>query len=397
MQVSQTVECRRKHAGGTTWEDKPLHGMHHRNITEVADIKKSYQWLERAGLMESTDPCPELPPPPTYPTLLRSRLAAGGPHREGLIPRFQRQGRVGHKETGRLPHQSRHMPRPASPSPTDPYPEARDLTCSSRMVPDPLTVLKPKHMITEHQTRCPFPPIRPGDSPSSAESIVPPSCVVAAVHWEIEDTIQEAQTNDPDPGNGPPGKLFVPDSVRSQVLEWVHNSKFACHPRVSRSLSLLKCHFWWPTMDSDTRAYVQACQVCARAKASHSPPSGLLFPLAVPRRLWSHIALDFVTRLPPSQGNTVILTMVNHFSKATNFIALPKLPTARETADQLTAHVFRLHGIPVDIVSDRGTQFTSQVWRAFCEPHIRLSPAVQWSDGVGQPGPRVSPAVHGRR
>lgn len=81
-------------------------------------------------------------------------------------------------------------------------------------------------------------------------------------------------------------------------------------------------------METDTEAYVLACDVCARGKASHRPPAGLLRPLPTPGRLWSHIALDFVTGLPPSEGNTVILTIVDRFSKAAHFIGLPKLPSA---------------------------------------------------------------------
>jgi len=76
--------------------------------------------------------------------------------------------------------------------------------------------------------------------------------------------------------------------------------------------------------------------------------------------------MDFVTGLPPSEGNTVILTIVDRFSKAVHFIPLPKLPSALETATLITQHVFRLHGIPQDIVSDRGPQFASRVWKAFC-------------------------------
>lgn len=59
--------------------------------------------------------------------------------------------------------------------------------------------------------------------------------------------------------------------------------------------------------------------------------------------------------------------MVDRFSKAAHFIALPKLPSAKETADTLFSHVFRIHGIPADIVSDWGPQFTSEVWKAFWE------------------------------
>lgn len=120
-------------------------------------------------------------------------------------------------------------------------------------------------------------------------------------------------------------------------------------------------------MDSDVRVYVAACSVCARSKASHQQPVGKLFPLSIPHRPWSHIAVDFVTGLPPSNGNSVILTIVDHFSKSAHFVALPKLPSASETQDLLVQHVFRIHGIPVDIVSDRGPQFISQVWRSFCK------------------------------
>lgn len=82
--------------------------------------------------------------------------------------------------------------------------------------------------------------------------------------------------------------------------------------------------------------------------------------------------MDFVTRLPPSNGNTTILTIVDHFTKAVHFVPLSKIPTATETADLLVLHIFRLHGIPLDIISDRGPQFTSQVWKAFCQALGRM-------------------------
>ena len=131
-------------------------------------------------------------------------------------------------------------------------------------------------------------------------------------------------------------------------------------------MDFIRRRFWWSTMDADVRSFIAACATCARNKTSTHPHSGLLRPLPIPSRPWSHIALDFVTGLPPSEGNTTILTVIDRLSKATHFIALPKLPSSRETADLLFQHVFCLHGIPADIVSDRGPQFTSQVWHAFC-------------------------------
>ncbi len=74
-------------------------------------------------------------------------------------------------------------------------------------------------------------------------------------------------------------------------------------------------------------------------------------------------------------GNTVILTVVNRFSKAAHFIPLPKLPSACETAQVMVDHVFKIYGLPSDIVSDRGPQFASQFWREFCH-QIGASPAL---------------------
>ncbi len=114
-------------------------------------------------------------------------------------------------------------------------------------------------------------------------------------------------------------------------------------------------------MEADTWSFISACSVCAQNKSSTRPHSGLLRPLPVPSRPWSHIALDFVTGLPPSEGKAVILTIIDRFSKAAHFLALPKLSSARESTDLLVNHVFCLHGLPSDIVSNRGPQFTSQV------------------------------------
>lgn len=204
------------------------------------------------------------------------------------------------------------------------------------------------------------------EEPGEPEPILPKSCVVAAITWEIEEKVLRELQRHPAPGNTPPNHLFVSDALRPQVLAWAHTSRFACHPGAARTVELLRQKFWWPTLERDTREFVAACSICARNKNSSRPSSGLLQPLPVPHRPWSHIAVDFVTGLPSSQGNTTILTIVDRFSKAAHFVALAKLPSARETTELLITHVFRLHGIPVDIVSDRGPQFTSAVWKGFC-------------------------------
>lgn len=107
-------------------------------------------------------------------------------------------------------------------------------------------------------------------------------------------------------------------------------------------------------MDKDVREYIVACTTCAHSKTSNSPPAGYLLPLPTPSHPSSHIAVDFVTGLPPSQGNTVIFTIIDPFYKAARFIPLAQLPTATETANILIDQVFCHHGIATDIVSDHG-------------------------------------------
>ncbi len=105
-------------------------------------------------------------------------------------------------------------------------------------------------------------------------------------------------------------------------------------------------------MARDAREFILACLVCAVGKSSNRPPVGILRLLPIPSRPWSLIAMDFVTGLPPSSGNTMVLTMIDRFSMAVHFIPLPKLPSARETVVTVFDHVFRIHGLPVYMVSN---------------------------------------------
>ena len=88
-----------------------------------------------------------------------------------------------------------------------------------------------------------------------------------------------------------------------------------------------------------------------------------------PLRTWSDISLDFVMGLPVSQGNTAVLTVMDRFSKMARIIPLPKLPSAKETAEVTMNQVFRVHGFPKDIVSDRGPQFVSRFLEGVLQAH----------------------------
>uniref|UniRef100_A0A4W5RHC5 Integrase catalytic domain-containing protein n=1 Tax=Hucho hucho TaxID=62062 RepID=A0A4W5RHC5_9TELE len=107
-------------------------------------------------------------------------------------------------------------------------------------------------------------------------------------------------------------------------------------------------------------------------------PGGSYSPYPFHNGRGRHLSADLLTDLPPSQGNTTILVIVDRFSKSCRLLPLPGLPTTLQTAEFLFTHVFRHYGVPEDIVSDRGPQFTSRVWRVFME---RLGVSVSLTSG----------------
>ncbi|KAL0146658.1 hypothetical protein M9458_057998 [Cirrhinus mrigala] len=167
------------------------------------------------------------------------------------------------------------------------------------------------------------------------------------------------------PPDCPPHRRFVPPDERIPLIHSSHTSLGTGHPGTNRTLSLLQDRFWWPRMEQDVQRYVRGCRECAMSKSPRHLPSGKLVPLPVPNRPWSHLGVDFITDLPPSEGNTCILVIVDRFSKFCRLIPLQGLPTAWNTAKLLFDQVFRSYGLPEDIVSDRGRQFISRVWKAF--------------------------------
>lgn len=86
-----------------------------------------------------------------------------------------------------------------------------------------------------------------------------------------------------------------------------------------------------------------------------------------PQHPWTHLTMDFLTDLPESQGQSTILVVCYCFFHFLHLLPLPTLPRAFTTAELLFNHILRNFGLPEDIVSDRGVQFTSHVWKAFMD------------------------------
>lgn len=134
----------------------------------------------------------------------------------------------------------------------------------------------------------------------------------------------------------------------------------------SQQLSTQSCRLSGQPLSTGRIRHLSHVILVPEQHFTHRAAAGLLNRLPIPHCPWSHISLDFVTGFPESDSNTVVLTIVDRFSKLVHFVPLPKLPSAKETAETLLHHVVKLHGFPVDVVSDRGPHFVSQFWKASC-------------------------------
>lgn len=127
----------------------------------------------------------------------------------------------------------------------------------------------------------------------------------------------------------------------------------AGHEGIQKTLLRLRAHFHVPHDWALVRDFVRACTTCQRNKTESLHPAGLLQPLDVPSQVWSDISLDFIEGLPKVHGKSVILTVVDRFSKYAHFIPLGHPYTTMSVARAFFDGIVRLHGFPSSIVSDR--------------------------------------------
>ncbi|CAJ2641599.1 unnamed protein product [Trifolium pratense] len=143
------------------------------------------------------------------------------------------------------------------------------------------------------------------------------------------------------------GKLFIPtnSSIKTMLLEEFHSSPIGGHSGIHKTLGRLKENVYWENMREDVTKFVKACDICQQTKHPNHLPYGLLQPLPVPARVWEDISLDFIISLPSFQTHTVILVVVDRFSKAAHFGMLHTHHTASKVVDLFARMTCRLHAV----------------------------------------------------
>ena len=177
------------------------------------------------------------------------------------------------------------------------------------------------------------------------------------------------------------GRICVPTDkdIRRQILYECHDSPSAGHPGIRKTYALVRRQFYWPGLHNDVQNYVLHCSKCQVNKAERLKAGGLLHPLEIPNGKWESISMDFIVGLPTTtRGHDSVWVVVDRLTKMCKFIPTKSTIKTPELARLFVDQLYRLYGLPSNIVSDHDRKFNSHFWRAVFKrlgTHLNLSTA----------------------
>jgi len=159
------------------------------------------------------------------------------------------------------------------------------------------------------------------------------------------------------------GKVYIPkdEKLRAEVIRLHHDTPVEGHGGQWKTAELVTRNFWWPGVTREVKRYVEGCDACQRNKNRTQPPAGKLMPNSIPEKAWTHISADFITKLPLAQGYYTILVVVDRFTKMAHFVPTTERTSAEGLARLFRDNIWKLHGLPDSIISDRGPQFAAGI------------------------------------
>ena len=163
------------------------------------------------------------------------------------------------------------------------------------------------------------------------------------------------------------GRIWIPSAggLRTTIMNEAHTSKYSIHPGADKMYYDLRDVYWWPGMKRDIAEYVNKCLTCLKIKAVHQKPSGLLQQPEIPEWKWEKITMDMITKLPRSSGGyDSIWVIVDRLTKSAHFLPIREDYKTEKLARIYINEIVTKHGVPVSIISDRGSHFASRLWQS---------------------------------
>ena len=154
----------------------------------------------------------------------------------------------------------------------------------------------------------------------------------------------------------------VPE-LHHKIFSAFHDSPLGGHSGFPVTYKRIHALFTWNGMKKFILQQVQSCLICQKAKPERVPYPGLLSPLPIPHQTWDTVSMDFINGLSQSSQYNCILVVIDKFSKYGHFIPLKRPFNAQKVAEVFLDNVYKLHGMPSVIISDRDPLFTSHFWK----------------------------------
>jgi len=159
------------------------------------------------------------------------------------------------------------------------------------------------------------------------------------------------------------GKVYVPkdEELRAEVIQLHHNVPAVGHGGQWKTVELVMRNYWWPGVIRDVGRYVEGCDLCQRMKNRTEKPVGKLKLSEVSEKPWTYLMVDFITKLPVLAGKDAILVVCDRLSKMTYFVATTEGTSAEGLARLFRDNMWKLHGLPESVMSDKGPQFAAEL------------------------------------
>ncbi|GJR16997.1 putative reverse transcriptase domain-containing protein [Tanacetum coccineum] len=154
-------------------------------------------------------------------------------------------------------------------------------------------------------------------------------------------------------------------NLRDLIMHESYKSKYSIHSGSEKMYQDLKKLYWWPNMKAIITEYVGKCLTCSRVKAEYQKPSGLLVQPEIPMWKWERITMDFITKLPKTlSGHDTIWVIVDRVTKSAHFIPTRETDSMETLIRLYIKEIVSWHGVPIPIISDRDSHFTSRFWQS---------------------------------
>ena len=159
------------------------------------------------------------------------------------------------------------------------------------------------------------------------------------------------------------GKIYVPkdEELRAEVIQLHHDVLAAGHGGRWKTVELVTRNYWWPGITRDVGKYVEGCDLCQQMKNRMEELAGKLKLSEVPQKTWTHLTVDFITKLPVVAGKDAILVVCDQLSKMTHFVATTEGTLVEGLARLFRDNMWKLHRLPESVVLDRGPQFAADL------------------------------------